>query len=403
MGDLCLPFPGGADTLNGWRLCGHLVSVRSMDVHGPSPRRQGFLVSAVGWQSWCAYVAARLSRRTRLAIAVSACLHLGAVAVLALVELDRQPMRAAPVVEAGLDDFPLAAVPIHPVTTTLEPAALSGEGGSSVHSTDLVLATGGATVQPGLAQRIDAGLSGGVPVGSGMRLTEPVAPLGGSGAGAGSSSFGSGDGRGIGHGSGDGIGASFFGVTAPGRSFVFVVDASSSMRRPTAGPERTLFNRLKLEILRSVSQMTPEQKFYIIFFSDTFLPMPAPALVAATPEAQSQYLRWMAQVKAGGQTNPEDALRLALQLQPDVVYFLTDGEFPRGVVRRICDMNRGRVVIHTVSYGSSEKNNVSLRQIAEQSGGVFHFVPADEATHETGLTSDGDPGSAAETSTSGLP
>jgi hypothetical protein len=186
---------------------------------------------------------------------------------------------------------------------------------------------------------------------------------------------------------GDGTGTSFFGLAARGRKFVFVVDASSSMRRPSHGPERTLFNRVKLEIVQSIRQMSEQQQFFIVFFNDSFFPMPATSLVAATPEAQARYLQWMAEMKSGGQTDPAAAIQLALQLEPDVIYFLSDGEFKYGLVKRIAAMNGGRVMINTVCFGGVEDDNKSLRMIAEQNGGTYHYVPLPAKTQETSTTS----------------
>lgn len=264
---------------------------------------------------------------------------------------------------------------------TLEPIHDSVEGGSSFETSDAAIVTGGGPKLDISNPWGGLGASRGVPTGDGIALGERVEALGGGGNGGGSR--GSGEGNGIGNGVGDGTGTSFFGLTAQGQKFVFVVDASSSMRRPSFGPERTLFNRVKLEIMRSIRRMTEQQQFFIVFFNDSLFPMPAKSLVAAEQDTQQYYLRWMSQMKSGGQTDPEDAIQLALRLQPDVIYFLTDGEFHRGLVKRIAGMNRAGVVIHTINYGSDDDGSVSLREIAEQNGGAYYFVPVPKPSRET--------------------
>lgn len=226
---------------------------------------------------------------------------------------------------------------------------------------------------------------------------EKVQPVGG---GDGSIDT-AGDGPGDGNGRGDGSGTSFFGLEAAGNKFVFVVDASGSMRRPFEGPGKTLLGRVKLEILRCVTQMSPDQEFFIVFFNDDAIPMPATELVPASPAAQKRYLYWMAEAKAGGNTEPEAALRIALQLQPDVIYFLTDGAFKYRVIEHVREMNRGRVTVHTVSFGGDERATDFMQQIASQNGGTYHYVspegepPAEPAAadEETTVAGSAAPGS----------
>lgn len=321
-----------------------------------------------------------------MAIAVSACVHLSAITVLALVEItSRAPPQTSEIL-ATITDASLTEAPLERVALELDAVGDSVEGGSSFDTPDTIIATGGAPSPSPMAAFAGPGTAHGVETGLGQALNENVTPLGGGGGG----SRGSGEGNGIGNGMGDGTGASFFGLSAQGQTFVFVVDASSSMRRPSHGPERTLFNRVKLEIMQSIRQLAPEQKFYIVFFNDRFYPMPATALVAATEESQARYLQWMSEVPSGGQTDPEGAMQLALQLQPDAIYFLSDGEFRYGVVKRIAAMNRGGVAIHTVCFGGTEDNNVSLRQIAEQNGGTYHFVPLPATARETAANTSDD-------------
>jgi hypothetical protein len=202
-------------------------------------------------------------------------------------------------------------------------------------------------------------------------LSRPVRPVGG---GTGDLP-GAGTGQGLGDGVGDGSGSTFFGLTAQGKKFAFVVDCSGSMNRPFDGPGKTLLGRVKVEILKCVAQMTPEQQFYIVFFNDGAIPMPTDTLAAATPEAKQRYLRWMAGAKGGGNTEPEAALLLALRLEPDVIYFLTDGVFKYRVVRHVHEMNRRNVTIHTVCFGGSD-NERFMQEIADQNHGTYQFVSA---------------------------
>ena len=203
-----------------------------------------------------------------------------------------------------------------------------------------------------------------------LPLAEAVQPVGGGDGNVDTA----GDGQGSGDGVGDGSGTSFFGLDAAGQKFVFVVDASGSMRRPFAGPGKTLLGRVKMELLKCVTQMSPEQEFFIVFFNDHAIPMPAEELVKATPDAQRRYLYWMARAEAGGNTEPETALSIAMKLQPDVVYFLTDGAFKYRVIEHVRESNRKRTTVHTVSFGGDERATEFMQQIATQNGGTYHYV-----------------------------
>lgn len=185
-----------------------------------------------------------------------------------------------------------------------------------------------------------------------------------------------GDGEGA-SGSGSGGGGSFFGLQLDGQSVVFVVDASKSMNHPHPGPAKTRFGRVKLELLHTVARMTEDEKFFVMFFNDVAVPMPATRLMEATPDAQRRYLRWVAEARAGGLTEPAGALALALKLEPDVIYFLTDGDFAYRVVPMVTKLNRGRTIIHTIGFGDNE-GEPFLKEIASKNRGRYRFIPADE-------------------------
>jgi hypothetical protein len=216
-----------------------------------------------------------------------------------------------------------------------------------------------------LAGKVSSKKAGGHGSGQGM----------GNGQGSGN---GAGNGQGSGSGNGNGPGSrSFFGLKVQGRSTVFVVDASRSMNRPHPGPSRTRFNRVKLELLRSISKMSEDEQFFIIFFGDGALPMPADRLVPADEEAKRRYLTWMTNVPAVGQTYPQQALLLALRLQPEAIYFLTDGQFDYAVVPEVTAANQQAVPIHTIGF-SDNIGEVLLREIAERNRGTYVFIPPDE-------------------------
>jgi len=183
------------------------------------------------------------------------------------------------------------------------------------------------------------------------------------GDGAGGSSRGGGSGK-----------ASFFGLGSAGRRVVFVVDASASMNRPYAGEAKTRFGQMKLELAKSILSLTEEQQFFIIFFNEHPIPMPADGMEHAYPQNQRRFLEWVAQVPAAGLTDPRPALAIAMNLRPDAIFLLTDGTFPRDVQGDLNAMRQSIVEVNTIAFGDPRAEK-SLKPLATRNGGRFAFVP----------------------------
>ena len=182
-----------------------------------------------------------------------------------------------------------------------------------------------------------------------------------------------GTGQGLANGSGNGNGGAFFGMKATGQSVVYVVDCSASMNvRHTM--EATRFHRLKLELLNSVASMKSNQSFYIIFFNNQPIPMPARSMQPARPELQRMYLEWMARMRANGTTDPLTSMQMALRLRPDVIYFLTDGNFNFKTASALARIRQPRSVIHTITFGEREAEPL-MKSIAVANRGTYRFIP----------------------------
>jgi len=159
-----------------------------------------------------------------------------------------------------------------------------------------------------------------------------------------------GAGAGSGEGMGDGSGNSFFGLRPVGRKVAYVLDCSRSMNHPHNTAAKTRFKRMKLELVKSVRGLAPESEFYFVFFNDLPVPMPARSLVPATDQPKLKYLQWMQRVKADGNTEPTQALQIALRHQPDTLYFLTDGNFTHRVQQELLRLRSGKTDIHTFAF-----------------------------------------------------
>jgi len=166
--------------------------------------------------------------------------------------------------------------------------------------------------------------------------------------------------------------ATFFGTTASGTRFVYVVDASRSM----AGSR---FRKAKRELFRSVCNLRPDQQYYVIFFGldsyPMFFPEPWPDLVASVPETWRRLYRWMDKVdpRTQGATNGRSAVMLALTLEPDAVYLLSDGAFTDDTVATLLAAHQTEIPIHAIAFGT-EDGRRDLQRIAEKHHGTYRFV-----------------------------
>lgn len=173
---------------------------------------------------------------------------------------------------------------------------------------------------------------------------------------------------------GGGGGPEFFGVTAaaPGaRSIVYVVDRSGSMV--------DTFNRVRVELKRSISALRRSQKFHVVFFNAAEpLENPPQRPVSAIPAHKEQFFTFLESVTPTGGTKPARALRKALALEPDILYFLSDGIFDSELLDKLDEWNRERRTrIYTIAY-LDQGGRKLLETIAREHNGEFKFVSEDD-------------------------
>jgi len=184
--------------------------------------------------------------------------------------------------------------------------------------------------------------------------------------------------------------ASFFGVSGSDvQQVVYCIDASGSMIRSLP---------MVLEHLgHSMSQLAPSQRFSVVFFQDNeAVPMPNfAALPLATADHKRATLRWMHQeIVPRGRSNPLRALEMALAMQPDVIFLLSEnitgaGPFEIEADRLLAALEEQNPVrpdgtrstaIKCIQFLEEDVLGV-LRQIAKVHGGPdgYNFVERDAA------------------------
>jgi hypothetical protein len=158
------------------------------------------------------------------------------------------------------------------------------------------------------------------------------------------------------------------------RRIVFVCDASGSMLNKMA--------TLKDELSKAVQGLSFVQSFNIIFFHDeSFVTLDGNQLVAATAQAKRSAAKFLDDVVPAGTTNPIRGLELAFRQNPQLIYLLTDGDFPdnKAVLDKIHELNKGnKVRINTIAFVNDSDTDKAfrdlLKQVADESGGTFRDV-----------------------------
>jgi hypothetical protein len=173
---------------------------------------------------------------------------------------------------------------------------------------------------------------------------------------------------------GQGGPTSFFQVTAHGRSFVYVIDRSASMGRNGA------LEAAKRELLASLELLPPETWFQIIAYNRDAQPLRIGGrtdLVPVTEENKRQVARLCESLNAEGGTEHLGALKRALLLQPDVIFFLTDADDLKAEhVQEVSRLNGGRRVIHTIELSppNHHRNHRPLQVLARANHGQHRAV-----------------------------
>ncbi|MEM6776256.1 MAG: hypothetical protein AAF670_01290 [Planctomycetota bacterium] len=174
----------------------------------------------------------------------------------------------------------------------------------------------------------------------------------------------------------------FCGVEGGGNHFVYLVDSSGSMKEG--------FDSARQALLQSINMLTEKQRFYVVFFDaePDFMQLSTPGVdeprsVYATAENKQRLNNWAMRISMDRGRAPYDPLRFALELKPDVIFLLSDGEFPQAIEDLLAEENKvtnlfGEAdpisIVHTISYHSQEGES-RMRRIAQNNFGQYRYVP----------------------------
>jgi hypothetical protein len=171
---------------------------------------------------------------------------------------------------------------------------------------------------------------------------------------------------------------SLFGIVGEGYKFVYVFDRSGSM----GGDGRNSLRAVKSELLKSLENLDTVHQFQIIFYNEharLFNPSGQPGHLAfATDQNKQQAVRFIESIRAEGGTDHEEALRLAIRLHPDVIFFLTDADDPKLTPAQLEKMRTlaAGIIINAIEFGPGQKPKGAsfLEELAHQNGGHYVYI-----------------------------
>ncbi len=167
----------------------------------------------------------------------------------------------------------------------------------------------------------------------------------------------------------------FFGEPVWGSKFVYVIDRSGSMA------QRDALGAAKRELIASLAKLPAAAQFQIIFYNVRPDIMrsgePTAEWVFATEPNKVRAQSYLETITADGGTDHVPALKLALGLGSDVVFFLTDADDMNArEVKELTEFNKGRTSIHVIEFGigADLDSETALHDLATMNGGSYRYI-----------------------------
>ena len=169
----------------------------------------------------------------------------------------------------------------------------------------------------------------------------------------------------------------FMNISGVGKTFVYIVDTSSSM-----GGSRLKVAQSQLKA--SLRLLQPNQKFAVIFYNEyrerlKLRRQDDATMYFATDVNKELAAHEVDRVTSDRGTEHMPALLEAISLKPDVIYFLTDGDEPELSPAQLADVRRvsGGTTLHVIKFGDgtlSSRGPSWLERLAQQSNGEYREI-----------------------------
>jgi hypothetical protein len=161
---------------------------------------------------------------------------------------------------------------------------------------------------------------------------------------------------------------------AAARRVVYVIDRSLSMGLSGALPVA------KRELRDAIDALPADTRFAVILYNRQAEPLTLDGQIGLAPASgtnRAEAVRQVDETRAQGGTDHLAALRRAVALGADVIFFLTDAdEMTAEQVRSITALNRSRAAIHAVEVNDDRESpeETPLKLLARLNGGTHRVV-----------------------------
>lgn len=170
-----------------------------------------------------------------------------------------------------------------------------------------------------------------------------------------------------------------------GKQLVYVVDAS--------GTSLNLLPFMIVELWSSISKLSDQQSYMVIFYQGEKLITAQPgAMAAATSDNKTASLRWFEErnVVPGGASDPCAALTAAYAADPDLIFWLNDGldtgryEIDQAkLIKHIKALHKKHgTKMNTIQF-LNKQGHETIAKCAKITGGLHKYVTARELAIET--------------------
>jgi uncharacterized protein YegL len=168
----------------------------------------------------------------------------------------------------------------------------------------------------------------------------------------------------------------YYGIPICAKRVVFVLDTSLSMRGAKIDAAKT-------ELIRAIKELPKEVFFDVIAFDNT-VRVWRPELVLATEQTKQMAVNVVLEQPLKFKTASYDALEAAFGLNPEAIYFLSDGapfggkiDDPKTIISTISEVNRvRRVSIHAIGVATNLSAILEqfMKGLAEANWGIYKPV-----------------------------
>lgn len=167
-----------------------------------------------------------------------------------------------------------------------------------------------------------------------------------------------------------------FGVEGVGTKFVYLFDRSTSMQGPPIAAA-------KHQLIESLQSLDTIHQFQIIFFNNELQQFDITGggrrIAFATERNKNLATKFVGGIAADGGTDRFAALAAAVELRPDVIFFLTDADspMPPSELAQVARLNRrANATICTIEFGHGPQRRSTnfLTELARATGGQYGYV-----------------------------